>query len=121
MGVFYQITHEVVDGKDIVTLEIRKTSSTAYFSRVETTPARQIAYKYTKEAQSGVTVSKKEMRYTKVFKYMTLEAFLTSLYCVLGDFLSQVSGMTNLNRGFIALNMNFVLQKIALHNYLRLV
>ena len=81
LGVFYQITHEVVDGKDIVTLEIRKTSSTAYFSRVETTPARQIAYKYTKEAQSGVTVSKKEMRYTKVFKYMTLEAFLTSLYC----------------------------------------
>lgn len=81
LGIFYQITHEVVDDRDIVILEIKKALSTTYFSRVETTPARQIAYRYTGELQDGFSISKEEMRYTKVFKYMTLEAFLNSLYC----------------------------------------
>ena len=81
LGIYYQITHEVVDDRDIVILEIKKSSSTTYFSRVETTPARQIAYRYTGKVQDGFSISKEEMRYTKVFKYMTLEAFLTSLYC----------------------------------------
>ena len=81
LGLFYQITHEVVDDRDVVILEIEKASSTAYFSRVETTPARQTAYRYTGEVQDGFSISKEEMRYTKVFKYMTLDAFLASLYC----------------------------------------
>ena len=81
LGIDYQIIHEVIDDRDVVILDIKKASFTAYFSRVETTPARQIAYKYTGTVQDGFSVSKKEMRYTKVFKYMTLEAFLTSLYC----------------------------------------
>lgn len=81
LGIFYLITHEVVDDRDVVILEIKKAASTTYFSRVETTPARQIAYRYTGEVQDGFSISKEEMRYTKVFKYMTLEAFLNSLYC----------------------------------------
>ena len=81
LGIDYQIIREVVEGKDVVILEIKTASSTSYFSRVETTPARQIAYRYTGDAQNGFTISKEEMRYARVFKYMTLEAFLTSLYC----------------------------------------
>ena len=80
LGIDYQIIREVVEGKDVVILEIKTVSSTSYFSRVETTPARQIAYRYTGDAQNGFTISKEEMRYARVFKYMTLEAFLTSLY-----------------------------------------
>ena len=81
LGIYYQITHEVVDDRDVVVLEIIKALSTSYFSRIDTTPARQIAYRYTGEVQKGFSISREEMRYTKVFKYMTLEAFLTSLYC----------------------------------------
>lgn len=81
LGISYSITHEVVNGRDVVILEINKAESTTYFSRVDTTPARQIAYRYTVEEQGEFSISKEEMRYTKIFKYMTLEAFLTSLYC----------------------------------------
>ena len=81
LGISYQINNEVVDNKFVVILEIKKATSTAYFSRIETTPARQIAYRYTEDVQGEISISKEEMRYTKVFKYMTLEAFLTSLYC----------------------------------------
>lgn len=81
LGLSYHISSEVVDNKLVVILEIKKATSTAYFSRVETTPARQIAYRYTENVQGEISISKEGMRYTKVFKYMTLEAFLTSLYC----------------------------------------
>ena len=80
-GILYQITtHKLAEDKIVVILEIKKALSTAYFSRIETSPARQIAYKYTKNSQNGFSILKEEMRYTKVFKYMTLEAFLISLY-----------------------------------------
>ena len=81
LGIPYQISHEVVNGRNVVILEIMKATSTTYFSRVDTTPARQIAYRYTEGVLGKLSISKEEMRYTKVFKYMTLEAFLTSLYC----------------------------------------
>ncbi len=81
LGISYLITHEVVNDKDVVIFEINKSKSTTYFSRVETTPARQIAYRYTEDIEGKISLSKEEMRYTKVFRYMTLDAFLTSLYC----------------------------------------
>lgn len=81
LGVSYDITHEIIDKKDVVILEIKKTPFTTYFSRIESTPARQIAYRYTGDAKNGFSIDKKEMRYTKVFKYMTIDVFLTSLYC----------------------------------------
>ena len=81
LGIIYSTTHEVVNDKDVVIFEINKAKSTTYFSRVETTAARQIAYRYTQDVEGNVSFSKEEMRYTKVYKYMTLDAFLTSLYC----------------------------------------
>lgn len=80
LGITYSIIHEVVNDKDVVIFEINKAKSTTYFSRVETTPARQIAYRYTQDVEGNVSFSKVEMRYTKVFKYMTLDTFLSSLY-----------------------------------------
>lgn len=80
LGITYQISHEVIDNKDVVTLGIEKSESTSYFSRVETSPARQSAYKYTKNTTGKYSLTKREMRYSKVFKYMTLDTFLTSLY-----------------------------------------
>lgn len=79
-GIDYLIVHEVVNSKNVVILEIKEAKSTAYFSRKGTSPARQIAYRYTKDNQGGFSTSKEEMRYTKVFKYMTLEAFIVSSY-----------------------------------------
>ena len=81
LGITYSITYEVVNYKNVVILEIKKAESTTFFSRKNTTPARQIAYRYTEEVEGSFSISKEEMRYTKVFKYMTLEAFIISLYC----------------------------------------
>ena len=65
LGIAYSLSHEEINGKDIVILEIMKSESTAYFSRVETTPARQIAYRYTEGETGDVSVTKEEMHYTK--------------------------------------------------------
>lgn len=82
VGIRYQITHEVINRKDVVTLEIFKGQSTAYFSRVETSPARQVAYNFIKNENGRYKIGNTaEMRYSKVYKYMTIEAFLTSMYC----------------------------------------
>ena len=82
IGLRYQIKQEVIDGKDVVILEIFKSQSTAYFSRIETSPARQIAYNFVRNESGRYTLGNEaEMRYTKVYKYMTIDAFLTSMYC----------------------------------------
>ena len=82
IGVPYSLTHEVVNGKDAVILEIKKAESTSFFSREATSPARQIAYKFKKKGNELYAISnEEEMRYPKVYRYMTLDVFLTSLYC----------------------------------------
>ena len=81
VGLDYSITREEVDNKDVIILEIKKAESTTYFCRRITSPARQIAYRFEEEKEYVYSISKKdEMRYAKVFKYMTLDAFLSSLY-----------------------------------------
>ena len=80
IGVTYLITHEVVHDRNVVILEINKAESTTYFSRVETSPARQNAYRYMEEVEGGFSLVNEEMRYNKVFKYMTLDTFISSLY-----------------------------------------
>lgn len=82
VGLDYSITREEVDNKDVIIIEIKKAESTTYFCRRDTSPARQTAYKYIEIDKFVYSLSKKdEMRYAKVFKYMTLDAFLSSLYC----------------------------------------
>ena len=82
VGITYSLIPETINERNVITLEIKKSESTSFFSRVETTPARQIAYKFKEMDKGQYSISNEnEMRYPKVYKYMTLEAFLTSLYC----------------------------------------
>lgn len=82
VGITYSLIHETINERNVITLEIKKSESTSYFSRIETTPARQIAYKFKEKDKGQYSISNEnEMRYPKVYKYMTLEAFMTSLYC----------------------------------------
>lgn len=82
VGITYSLIHETINERNVITLEIKKSESTSYFSRIETTPARQIAYKFKETDKGQYSISNEnEMRYPKVYKYMTLEAFMTSLYC----------------------------------------
>lgn len=81
VGLRYQIIQEVIDGKDVVTLEIFKSKSTSYFSRIETSPERQIAYNIIRNESGRYAIGNEaEMRYYKVYKYMTIDAFLISMY-----------------------------------------
>lgn len=81
VGLRYKILHEVIDEKNVVTLEIFKSQSTSYYSRNETSPARQIAYNYIRNESGSFAIGNEaEMRYSKVYKYMTIEAFLMSMY-----------------------------------------
>lgn len=84
IGIQYSITTESVrdNERHIIILEIQKSESTSYFSRIETSPARQTAYTFKKSPKGEFAPeSTTSMRYVKVYKYMTLDAFLTSLYC----------------------------------------
>lgn len=80
VGITYSLKQETPNNKEVIILEIKKAMSTAYFSRTQTSPARQYAYSYSKN-ENEISFLKEQMRYTKVYKYMTLEAFLLSLYC----------------------------------------
>lgn len=75
-----EIKVKTIKHQKIIIWEIKKASSTAYFSRQETTPARQIAYEYVGHKKKQLVETKQEMRYTKVYKYMTLDTFLASIY-----------------------------------------
>ena len=108
IGITYSLTHEIVDEKNVIILEIMKAESTAFFSRIETTPARQIAYKFKKEAENQYTLlNESEMRYSKVYKYMTLEAFLTSLYCRTWRFFEPSKWNDKFEQRFYCANYTF--------------
>lgn len=84
IGIQYSITTESVRNNErhVIIIEIQKSDSTSYFSRIETSPARQTAYTFKKGSKGELAPeSITSMRYVKVYKYMTLDAFLTSLYC----------------------------------------
>lgn len=78
LGIDYDVKHEVVDGKVVIILEIKKSESTAFFSRSKTSAARQ--YAYTLEGNIISAPKDGQMLYKKVYKYMTLDAFIVSLY-----------------------------------------
>lgn len=82
IGLKYHLDEQIVDEKRILKIEVEPSSETAFFSRTETSPERQIAYGFAldKNERRGVTTDVK-MAYKRVFKYMTLEAFITSMFC----------------------------------------
>lgn len=80
IGIVYELSNEIIEEKELVILEIFKAKSTAYLCRTKTTPARQIAYRYSENVDGNVSTLKEEMRYESVYRYMTLETFLASFY-----------------------------------------
>ena len=75
-GIPYTYT---VDTKNIIVFQIEKTELEAYYSRRATSPSRLTAYYRNATHISGIEAVERKY-YTKVYKYMTIEAFLISLY-----------------------------------------
>ena len=108
IGITYSLTHEVVNEKDVIILVIEKAESTTFFSRAETTPSRQIAYKFKKETEGSFSISNEDrMYYSKVYKYMTLDAFLTSLYCKTWRFFEPSKWNDKFEQRFYCANYTF--------------
>lgn len=70
-----------VDAKKFIVFQIEKTELEAYYSRRLTSPTRLTAYEriITSDAKIKEEVRDRKL-YTKVYKYMTMETFLVSLY-----------------------------------------
>lgn len=70
-----------VDAKKFIVFQIEKTELEAYYSRRLTSPTRLTAYEriITSDAKIKEEVRDRKL-YTKVYKYMTIETFLVSLY-----------------------------------------
>lgn len=70
-----------IDTKQVAVVRIEKTEPTAYYRRRQSSPTRLTAYE--RIVQDGGRVKDEAIEkkyYAKVYKYMTIEAFLISLY-----------------------------------------
>lgn len=81
IGVIANLFMQNISHADIVLLQIEKSTGLAYYSRRLTSPERITAY----VRKGGTVIKGKEdildkKAYKNVFKYMTIEAFLISLY-----------------------------------------
>lgn len=75
-GVEYSLYIENINGRNIAIVAIKLSDSYVFFSRRETSPERQTAY----IIAGAKILPVDKMLYKRVFKYMTVEAFLLSLY-----------------------------------------
>lgn len=81
INISYKIRSIESEKRVIILIDIERASSTAFLCRRNTkTPERQTAYYLGKDAKGSLEFHKTEMRYSAIYKYMTLEAFLLSLY-----------------------------------------
>lgn len=69
-----------VGTNNIVVFEIKKTEIKAYYSRRKTSPERLVAYTRSHEGSMIKEIADEKKSYAIVYKYMTLEAFVISLY-----------------------------------------
>lgn len=75
-GLKYVLSFEKIKNKHIAVVRIEPSDSIVYYSRRETSPERQISY----VLSGDKIVAAEKMLYRRVFKYMTIESFLLSLY-----------------------------------------
>lgn len=76
IGVNFKLNELKISGVPICIIKVDDSNETSYFVRHKTSPERLSVYK--REGTRDVIGS--NMRYSKVYKYMTLESFITSLY-----------------------------------------
>ena len=69
-----------IDSKRVVVFRIEEAESVAYYSRRQTSPARLIAYTRSRIGSRIKEEAEEKKYYVTVYKYMTIEAFLISLY-----------------------------------------
>ena len=69
-----------IDSKRVVVFRIEEAESVAYYSRRQTSPARLIAYTRNRIGSRIKEEAEEKKYYATVYKYMTIEAFLISLY-----------------------------------------
>lgn len=76
------VYYETIDSKVVAIIQVDRAESIAYYSRRKTSPERLIAYQriFEGKLRKLKQVSFDEKRYKVVYKYMTIDAFLVSLY-----------------------------------------
>lgn len=80
-GVLYSIYLENINEKNIAFIKVEKSDEIVYFTRKATSPERMTAYQRTVDGTiKPLDETTTRKLYKKVYKYMTLEAFLISLY-----------------------------------------
>ena len=80
IGIEYSFTEMSEENKNILILDIKESDSTAFFCRSITSPHRQIAYELVKENGKNKVIKRCNMNYLNVYKYMSLDVFIISLY-----------------------------------------
>ena len=80
IGIEYSFTEMSEENKNILILDIKESDSTAFFCRSKTSPHRQIAYELVKENGKNKVIQRCNMNYLNVYKYMSLDVFIISLY-----------------------------------------
>lgn len=81
LGIQYTLHPYTLDSKNVILLRIEKIVPIAYYSRRSSSPERLIAYaRYSHVGTKVKDVAVEKKSYTRVYKYMTIEAFLVSLY-----------------------------------------
>ena len=80
IGIEYSFTEMSEENKNILILNIKESDSTAFFCRSKTSQHRQIAYELVKEDGKNKVIQRCNMTYLNVYKYMSLDVFIISLY-----------------------------------------
>lgn len=82
LGIKGTVYYETIKSKVVAIIQVDRAESVAYYSRRKTSPERLIAYQriFEGKLRKLKQVAFDEKRYKVVYKYMTIDAFLVSLY-----------------------------------------
>jgi hypothetical protein len=79
IGIKYTPVCENINSKQVIIVQVEKLHFIAYFSRRKSSPERLTAYTRTLDGRTTSSEASKK-KYKFVYKYMTLDAFIVSLY-----------------------------------------
>ena len=106
------VTKANVKGNDILIVEVHPLNAVTYYSR-PSSPER--LYAYTRNEDGSTQKTDDTKTYQKIYKYMTLETFMTPAHGVSS---SRTNGKTNTNAGFIVQTINFQMLMTQLLSFL---
>lgn len=106
IGIEYSFTEMSEENKNILILNIKESDSTAFFCRSKTSQHRQIAYELVKEDGKNKVIQRCNMTYLNVYKYMSLDVFIISLYSVKWRFFEPSKWNDKFEQRFYCANYN---------------